>query len=81
MLVANRTALLWAPGNLFDCRRLLLFCKVLLALEIITFLFFVAGTHGMIVPLAKPVSPPQPSDLKRYLAEAARAQAAQEWPA
>ena len=32
-------------------------------------------------PLAKPVSPPQPSDLKRYLAEAARAQAAQEWPA
>lgn len=56
MLIANRTALLWAPGNLFDCGRLFLYCKVLLALEIITFLFFVAGTHGMIVPLAKPVS-------------------------
>jgi alpha-1,2-mannosyltransferase len=56
MLVSNGAVSLWAPGNLFDCRRLLLYCKILLALEIATFVFFVAGTHGLIVPLTRPVS-------------------------
>ena len=54
MLVSNSAVSLWAPGNLFDCRRLFFYCKILVAVEIVTSLFFVAGTYGLIVPLTKP---------------------------
>src|SRR5215831_138863 len=56
MLVSNRSVPPWAPGNLLDCRRLLSYCKILLALEILGSLFFVAGTYGLIVPLTKPLT-------------------------
>jgi len=36
--------------------RVLAYCRVLLAVEIAVFLFLVAGTHGLIVPLAGPTS-------------------------
>src|SRR5215471_11538179 len=56
MLVSNRSVPPWVPGNLLDCRRLLSYCKILLALEILGSLFFVAGTYGLIVPLTKPLT-------------------------
>jgi alpha-1,2-mannosyltransferase len=56
MLASNATVLLFAPGSLIDYRRLLLVCKVLLALEIAATVFFVAGTYGLIVPLTKPLT-------------------------
>jgi alpha-1,2-mannosyltransferase len=36
--------------------RILTFCAILLVLEVALFLFMAAGTHGLIVPLAKPTS-------------------------
>ena len=49
-LSADRSA--WLP----DGRRLTTGCRILLAIEVAIFLFYVAGTHGLIVPLAKPTS-------------------------
>jgi len=43
-------------GQLLDSRRVSRLCGILLAVEIVLFLFVVAGTHGLIVPLAKPTS-------------------------
>src|ERR1700722_4810428 len=36
--------------------RVLTYCRILLAVETAVFLFLVAGTHGLIVPLAGPTS-------------------------
>lgn len=36
--------------------RILAYCRILLAIEVALFLFMVAGTHGWIVPLARPSS-------------------------
>ncbi|MGH7046263.1 MAG: glycosyltransferase family 87 protein [Stellaceae bacterium] len=44
------------PRQLLGRRRVLALSGLLLAVEIACFLFFVAGTHGLIVPLAKPTS-------------------------
>jgi alpha-1,2-mannosyltransferase len=43
-------------GELLDRRRVYLCCGVLLALEVAFFAFVIAGTHGLIVPLARPAS-------------------------
>jgi alpha-1,2-mannosyltransferase len=40
----------------FGRERVLTYSRVLLAVEVAIFLFFVAGTHGLIVPLAAPTS-------------------------
>lgn len=42
--------------RMLDRYRLLVLSGSLLAFEIIAFLFFTAGTHGLIVPLSKPTS-------------------------
>jgi alpha-1,2-mannosyltransferase len=42
--------------RLFDRDRVFAYCGILLAVEIGVFLFFVAGTHGLIVPLSAPAS-------------------------
>jgi hypothetical protein len=34
----------------------IVFCRAVLAIEIVAFIFFAAGTHGLIVPLQKPTS-------------------------
>ena len=39
-----------------DRDRVLTYCRILLAVETAVFLFLVAGTHGLIVPLAGPTS-------------------------
>ncbi len=44
------------PARLIERRRVLFFCKILLAVEIACFLFLAAGTHGLIVPLRTPTS-------------------------
>jgi alpha-1,2-mannosyltransferase len=44
------------PGGLLGRERIYLGCRILLAIEIAVFLFMAAGTHGLIVPLAKPTS-------------------------
>jgi alpha-1,2-mannosyltransferase len=43
-------------GAALDRGRVLAYCRVLLAAETAIFLFFIAGTHGLIVPLAGPAS-------------------------
>ncbi len=45
-----------ALRNSLDHRRLMAYCAVLLAIEVGGFLFLVAGTHGLIVPLGAPTS-------------------------
>ncbi len=47
---------LYALGGALDRDRGLAYCRVLLAVETAVFLFLVAGTHGLIVPLAGPTS-------------------------
>jgi hypothetical protein len=47
---------LYALGAALDRDRVLAYCRVLLAVETAVFLFVVAGTHGLIVPLAGPTS-------------------------
>jgi len=44
------------PGGLLDRERIYHCCRILLAIEIAVFLFMVAGTHGLVVPLSKPTS-------------------------
>ena len=41
---------------LFSRQRAFVLCRIALALEIVLFAFFAAGTHGLIVPLQKPTS-------------------------
>jgi hypothetical protein len=43
-------------GNWLDRRRIIAYCAILLAIEVSGFLFLVAGTHGLIVPLSAPTS-------------------------
>jgi alpha-1,2-mannosyltransferase len=43
-------------GAALDRDRVLAYCRILLAAEIGIFVFLVAGTHGLIVPLAGPTS-------------------------
>jgi alpha-1,2-mannosyltransferase len=43
-------------GAALHRNRVLAYCRVLLAVETAVFLFLVAGTHGLIVPLAGPTS-------------------------
>jgi alpha-1,2-mannosyltransferase len=45
-----------ALGTALDRDRVLTYCRVLLAVEVVGFLFLVAGTYGLIVPLAGPTS-------------------------
>jgi alpha-1,2-mannosyltransferase len=47
---------LHALGVALDRDRVLAYCRILLAVETAVFLFLVAGTHGVIVPLARPTS-------------------------
>jgi alpha-1,2-mannosyltransferase len=42
--------------QLLDGRRVSRLCGILLAVEITLFLFLVAGTYGLIVPLPKPTT-------------------------
>src|SRR5271169_2104911 len=39
-----------------DHGRIVAYCAILLAIEVSCFLFLVAGTHGLIVPLSAPTS-------------------------
>jgi alpha-1,2-mannosyltransferase len=43
-------------GGWLDRERVVAYCTLFLVLEIITFLFMVIGTHGLIVPLEKPTT-------------------------
>lgn len=43
-------------GDFLDRRRVLVLGGVLLALELVVFLFLIAGTHGWIVPLERPTT-------------------------
>lgn len=43
-------------GDWFDRERALGYGTILLVVEIVTFIFFAAGTYGLIVPLPKPTS-------------------------
>jgi len=43
-------------AGLFDRRRIVGYCAVLLAIEVALFAFLVAGTHGWITPLDKPTT-------------------------
>jgi hypothetical protein len=47
---------LYPLGAALDRDRVLAYCRVLFAVEAAVFLFLVAGTHGLIVPLAGPAS-------------------------
>jgi hypothetical protein len=47
---------LYTLGAALDRDRVLAYCRILLAVESAVFLFLVAGTHGLIVPLAGPTS-------------------------
>jgi hypothetical protein len=39
-----------------DRRRIFAYCLIALIVEIVVFLYLIAGTHGLIVPLSKPTS-------------------------
>jgi alpha-1,2-mannosyltransferase len=43
-------------GNWLNRRRIIAYCAILLAIEVSGFLFLIAGTHGLIVPLSAPTS-------------------------
>lgn len=43
-------------GNSLGHRRIVAYCAILLLIEVCGFLFLVAGTHGLIVPLSAPTS-------------------------
>jgi Glycosyltransferase family 87 len=63
-LKSHRSCFVGSPGSLSVCGsawrpgggRLNTACRILLAIEVAIFLFCVAGSHGLIVPLAKPTS-------------------------
>src|ERR1700730_5226658 len=46
----------YALGAALERDRVLTYCRVVLTVEIVVFLFLVAGTYGLIVPLAGPTS-------------------------
>jgi hypothetical protein len=48
--------LLYVLGAALHRNRVLTYCRILLAVETAVFFFFVAGTHGLIAPLAGPTS-------------------------
>jgi alpha-1,2-mannosyltransferase len=48
--------LYWRSGDWLDRERAFGYARLLLAVEIIGFLFLIAGTHGWIVPLARPTT-------------------------
>jgi alpha-1,2-mannosyltransferase len=52
----DRPSLGRAWSDLLGRKRIYTGCGILLVLEVAVFLFMVAGTHGLIVPLPKPVS-------------------------
>jgi alpha-1,2-mannosyltransferase len=56
VMPSSRSLSVASPGGLLNRERTRLCCAILLAIEISVFLFMAAGTHGMIVPLAKPTS-------------------------
>ena len=43
-------------GNSLDRRRITAYCAILLSIEVSGFLFLIAGTYGLIVPLPAPTS-------------------------
>ncbi len=43
-------------GHWLNSRRIYAYCAILLVAEVLVFLFFIAGTHGWIVPLEKPTT-------------------------
>jgi hypothetical protein len=45
-----------ASGDWLNKRRVIAYGSILLVWEMLTFLFMIAGTHGLIVPLDKPVT-------------------------
>src|SRR5438445_9807115 len=51
-----RMRFFWDLKGSLDRRRIFICCRTLLAVEIAVFLLFVAGTHGLIVPLSGPTS-------------------------
>ncbi len=55
-VLSTTTRCLQRFGELLDRRRIGAYCTALLAIEIAAFLFFAAGTYGLIVPLATPTS-------------------------
>jgi alpha-1,2-mannosyltransferase len=63
--------LLFGLGVSLGRRRILIFCRVLLAIEFGAFLLLVAGTHGLIVPLSGPTS----TDFVSFYAAGALAEA------
>ncbi|MGA8549099.1 MAG: glycosyltransferase family 87 protein, partial [Stellaceae bacterium] len=48
--------LVGGPSRLLNQQRIYAGCTILLAIEIVLFLFLTAGTYGLIVPLPKPTS-------------------------
>ena len=56
---------LGALGAALDRDRVLAYCRILLAVETAVFLFVVAGTHGLIVPLAGPTRPTSSASMQR----------------
>lgn len=56
MAVSTEVVSVRALGDLFDRRRVILCCGALIGAEILVALFLVAGTYGLIVPLAKPAT-------------------------
>ncbi len=54
--VTTAARFLHALGAALDRDRVLTYCRILLAVETAVFLFLVAGTHGLIAPLAGPTS-------------------------
>jgi alpha-1,2-mannosyltransferase len=44
------------PGELLSRKQIYAGCRILLAIEIAVFLFMIAGTYGLIVPLEKPTT-------------------------
>ena len=55
-MTATALHFLYVLGAALDRDRVLTYCRILLAVETAVFLFLVAGTHGLIVPLAGPTS-------------------------
>ena len=45
-----------SAGNSLSRRRIIAYCAILLVIEVGGFLFLIAGTHGLIVPLSAPTS-------------------------
>ena len=55
-MTINGLRFLYPLGAALDRNRVLTYCRILLAVETAVFLFLVAGTHGLIAPLAGPTS-------------------------